>query len=173
MSAVDVTNVSDDEATAETAELLKSFFEFHGAIRKVTVSGTAACIQFADATAARSALLFDKAAFLGRTIGVAQASVEAAAEKVAAEKAAAEKGADPKRAEEEFERVEHPLPSAAAIQLPELAATSPPAKAAGSGAAAASLGRFECFRQALSEPPNNASVSLLVTLAAMAMLSLS
>ena len=48
-----------------------SFFAFHGKIDQCVISREGAgYIRFNNARAAKSALLFDKAAFLGQTISV-------------------------------------------------------------------------------------------------------
>ena len=49
MSSVVVTNVSSEAATNEVAELVRSFFKFHGTINDVRISGCAMrrAIQYA------------------------------------------------------------------------------------------------------------------------------
>jgi len=53
-----------------TAELLQSFFAFHGKIEEVVVRDSVGYLQFSDSAAAQSALLFDKSNFLGNAISV-------------------------------------------------------------------------------------------------------
>jgi len=59
-------------AASTTKELLSNFFTFHGKIEECVVSGDGCVgyIQFNNAAAAKSALLFDKASFLNETISV-------------------------------------------------------------------------------------------------------
>lgn len=64
-----VVHVSGLSSTA-TEELLSNFFTFHGKIEGITINGDSAHIQFGSASAAKSALLFDKASFLGQVIAV-------------------------------------------------------------------------------------------------------
>ncbi|KAL1498682.1 hypothetical protein AB1Y20_013994 [Prymnesium parvum] len=69
---VEVTGVS----SSATRQLLIDFFSFHGKIEECTLSrsgnggGFVGYIQFSNASAAKSALLFDKANFLSHPIGV-------------------------------------------------------------------------------------------------------
>jgi len=53
-----------------TPELLRSFFEFHGQILRAVISGSNGYIEFADSSAAQSALLFDRCNFVGKAISV-------------------------------------------------------------------------------------------------------
>jgi len=61
-----VVNLSDTATTPTLTE----YFCFHGKIEKVVVDGASALVTFGDAAAARSALLFDRATFLGTHISV-------------------------------------------------------------------------------------------------------
>jgi len=60
----------DQLPESATAELLQSFFAFHGKIDEVVVRDSVGYLQFSDSAAAQSALLFDKSNFLGNAISV-------------------------------------------------------------------------------------------------------
>eukprot|EP00316_Scyphosphaera_apsteinii_P017430 CAMPEP_0119313052 /NCGR_PEP_ID=MMETSP1333-20130426/27702_1 /TAXON_ID=418940 /ORGANISM="Scyphosphaera apsteinii, Strain RCC1455" /LENGTH=180 /DNA_ID=CAMNT_0007317785 /DNA_START=62 /DNA_END=604 /DNA_ORIENTATION=+ len=159
IKSITVTSLSADSTT----ELLRNFFTFHGKIQRVEINGSVAAIEFADASAARSALLFDKASFMGQTIGVSLCSMslnEGAAQEASAVPSGIQKSkAD--RSEEDFEKVEHP--EAANISKPESHTSTPSTDARSlKNASTMSAGcerttamdRAACFEQVLREPIN-------------------
>ena len=107
--------------TLTTASRARSFFTFHGKVLKVTIQDSLGLVEFADAPAARSALLFDQASFLGQTISVTM-------DKPPAEAAKPQEVAEEEAYEDPFVRVDKPTSSDIADHNAAPAAAQPPTK---------------------------------------------
>jgi hypothetical protein len=107
--------------TLTTASRARSFFTFHGKVLKVTIQDSLGLVEFADAPAARSALLFDQASFLGQTISVTM-------DKPPAEAAKPQEVAEEEAYEDPFVRVDKPTSSDIADHNVAPAAAQPPTK---------------------------------------------
>lgn len=173
-AAVIVTNV-DPKATLD---LVTEFFEFHGKTKTVALwQGERAFVEYADQGAARSALLFDKANFMGRTIGVVMCGADAAAEQAERPLELHEAQPGSKAAEEceDFEKIDRPPDSLAGIMSSSSnPAPDPQQKTKSAPLPAAQLvAGMTCFQQALAQPINDFRCVLATTVAGFALLAIS
>ena len=154
-----------------------SFFQFHGQISAVSIQGTRATIEFADSRAARSALLFDKAGFMGQPIGVQLAGGDSPETAEPPLSSSPHPGEQPPSAEdspspapgsgseEEFEKVEKVEVDAAHPEAPDTEHTH--------GRSAFAGRPLACFQEALQDHPINDARALLgLTTIGLAVLSL-
>ena len=150
-----------------TEESLADFFSFHGKILRTRVVGESGWLEFSTASEAKSSLLFDRTTFLGAKLRVSESDVDWS-------ELPEDDGNEspPSRSEassESYEVVEPPVEPAAPPAAPPPAAAAPP-KAAKAAATPPPPSPFACFSTMLSEPINDARVTLGLTVLGLSVL---
>lgn len=163
---VKVGNVHRDATSA----LLRSFFEFHGHILRAQIKETpemrCGFVEFSDASAAMSALLFDRSSFVGQQITVELCDEPMTDEEVEQE---VEGGGATSETSEDFEKVEMqdaPEPAALEAEAAALEARKTPRSSPAKPAATEPAALKSCLKPPARPSSPGAQLDRLMGLAA-------